>query len=125
MRIRSLVVAALLVPSIVSAQRRMGGRIGTGRVAPPASLPPQPGSIAKGMRYVRLPISSESYFFVSYMQGPMAPTNITTSFGALGAATRLDYRVSKAFSVTTDITQTLYAPIATGTIEGGMRFRPA
>jgi hypothetical protein len=124
MRIRSLLLVALMVPAVADAQRRGAARIG-GRAAPPAALPPQPAAVAKEMSYVRLPISAESYTFISYMQAPTAPSNATSAWGTMGAATRLDYKFNRAFSATADITQTLFGgPTSSGSFELGTRFRP-
>lgn len=125
MRIRSVVIVALLLPAALSAQRRsVGARIG-GRVAPPAELPPQPGFISREMRYVRLPISAESYAFISYMQAPTGPASQLTNWGTLGAATRLDYRLGALFSATADITQTVFGgPVMQTSLELGTRFHP-
>lgn len=121
MRVQSLVTIALLLPVVADAQRRTGTRIG-GRPAPAAPLPPQAPVIANEMRYVRLPISAESYTFISYIQSPTA-ANALTEWGTLGVATRLDYRFSQHFSATGDITQSLFGgPVVTGTFELGSRF---
>ena len=126
MRIRSLVTIALVLPSLVSAQRRMGGRIGGGRPAPPAALPPTAGTIAREMSYVPRPYSVESYMFVSYMQQPMARTNALTGYGTMNAGTRLDYRINDYFSATGDMTSSLfYTGVQNGTVELGTRFLPA
>lgn len=79
------------------------------------------------MRYVRfpLPYSAESYTFISYVQSPTAGANALTNWGTMGAGTRLDYRLNQYFSVTADMTNSLFGgPAVTGTVELGTRFRP-
>ncbi|MEK7403245.1 MAG: hypothetical protein AABZ80_12890 [Gemmatimonadota bacterium] len=124
MRVRTLITCALLLPGAVSAQRRIGGRIG-GRVAPPVDLPPQAPAIANEMRYVRLPISGESYTFISFVESPTAGSNALASWGTLNAATRLSYRLNPFFLATADMTQSvLGGPVRSGTLELGTRFQP-
>jgi len=125
MRIRSLVTIALLLPGALSAQRRMGGRVG-GRPAPPTSLPPMAPTVAREMSYVPRPYSAESYTFISFLQQPSAATSLMANYGSLNAGTRIDYRLNPHFSVTGDFTAPIYGgPVSTLTFELGTRFRPA
>jgi hypothetical protein len=127
MNVRSLVAVALLLPVVASAQRRGGGgRIGGGRVAPPVALPPTSGVIAREMSYVRLPISTESYLFMSFVNAPTGATMAFTNFGSLNAATRADFRLNRYFSATADLTQSLFGgPASMGSLELGTRFHPS
>ncbi len=124
MRVRSLVVMSVLLPAALSAQRRGGTRIGGGRVAPPAALPPQAPVVAKEMSYVRLPISAESYTFISYNQSPTA-TKAFAAWGNLAAGTKFSLKMNSAFSATADLTQSLlFGPMSVTTFELGTRFHP-
>jgi len=125
MHIRSLVTIAVLLPIVAGAQRRGGTRIGGGRPAPPAALPPQAPVIANEMRYVPRPYSVESYFYINYVQSTSGFANVAQNYGALGAGSHLDYRLNPNFSVTGDMTTSLFGgPTSTASIELGSRFRP-
>jgi hypothetical protein len=124
MRVRSLFVIAVLLPAALSAQRRGGvGRIG-GRAVPPVELPPQPGTIASEMRYVRLPISAESYTFISFNQVPLAG-GAFEGWNNLAAGTKFSLRLNSVFAATADLTQSIfYDQNSMTTFEVGTRFRP-
>ena len=127
MRVRAIAAAAavaavVLIPTVASAQIRLPGRRGVSR---PAPLPPQAPTVAREMRYVRLPLSIESYQLVSYFDSPGltagAPYSTWMSFG-LG--TRLDYRIAKYLSATFDMTSSVFGgPVLTQTGELGLRLR--
>ena len=120
---RAAVFALVLLPAIADAQRmRLPGR---GRPGGPTALPPQAPVVAREQKFVRLPISMESYQIISYFDSPGitagAPFSTWTS---LGLGTRFDYRVARRLSATLDVTSSfLGGPVATQTAELGMRLR--
>lgn len=128
MRIRAAVATALLLlPVALEAQRfpRPGitGRGPTG----PQPLPPQPAPIARLMAFKRLRMSVESYPFLTYTQTPPVGDNplLKRSRMSGGAGTRADYRLSRHFSATLDVTTTLFGGMTTTqTVELGTRWRP-
>src|SRR6185436_15034323 len=123
MNVRSLVVVALMVPVVASAQRRMGGRIST-RAVPPNTMPPTAPVVAREMSYVPRPYSAEQYFFVNFSQQPNAVTGALFSSGALNSGTRIDYRLNPHFSIVGEATMPVFfGAVATQTFELGARFR--
>ena len=125
MRTRSLVaIAALLLPAGLNAQRIPMPR-GRGP-ARPAPLPPQPAPIANELAYRRLPLSVESYPFVSYFQSPGFLNNgLIANWTSFGMGTRADYRITHLVSATLDLTSSFYGgPALVQTAELGTRLRP-
>lgn len=127
MRIRAAVaIVAVLLPTVVSAQRipRTGtARRGPGRAAP---LPPQAAPIAQELAYRRLRLSVESYPMVSRIQSPgFMNDGLITGWTSFGMGTRADYRVSPHLSATLDLTSSLLGgPAVTQTAELGTRLHP-
>jgi hypothetical protein len=124
MRIRAVVAVALVVlPAVAEAQRlRLPGR---SRPTGPTALPPQAPVVAREQRFVRLPISMETYQIISYFDSPGltagAPFSTWTS---MGLGQRFDYRVARHLSATLDVTQAMLGgPALTSTAELGMRLR--
>jgi hypothetical protein len=123
MRIRTAFAAALLLPSLASAQGRRP-RIGGGRpeVAP---LGPQPEVIAKAVAIQRSKFTFESYPLLSRMAAPTFAGGKPVSNWTVGGGTRADYRLTSLMSWTLDMTASTQTGTATTqTIETGMRFRP-
>jgi hypothetical protein len=124
MNIRSWITIALLLPVVASAQRRAGTRINGGRPRP-APLPEPAPVVAREMSYVPRPYSLESYTFISYVQAPNTAPAAITNYGTLGAGTHLDYRLNPSFSITSDLTTSVFGgPAITASWEVGTRFRP-
>lgn len=126
MRIRSVAIALLLLPSVSFAQAR-APRMGTGRrPGEPVPLGPEPEVIARSQRYQRSRYSVETYPLISRVQAPGfvagSPVSSWTSFGT---GTRLDWRHTQYLSWTLDLTSSyLGGPAITETAEIGTRIRP-
>jgi hypothetical protein len=124
MRIRIAVASVLLLlPAALSAQRIPLPGIGRGPTRP-QPLPPQPGPIAQELAYKRLPISVESYPFVSFINAPgIASNGLISSWTSIGAGARLDYRFNRFVSGTLDLTSSYWGgPAVVQTAELGTRF---
>ena len=126
MRIRTaFVAAALLLPSVATAQLR-APRIGGRHPAEPVPPGRQPEVIARSQAFVRSRYSVEAYPLVSRVAAPGvsegSPTSRWTSFGT---GTRLDWRQTDYLSWTLDLTASyLGGPAVTETAELGVRMRP-
>jgi hypothetical protein len=124
MRIRTAVVLALLVlPAALSAQRMPRGRRGPAR---PAELPPQPAAIANQMAYQRSKLTVEAYPFISHFNSPgFIGGGIASSWTSLGTGTRFDYRITRFVSATADVTSSLLGgPAVVTSGELGTRLHP-
>ena len=124
MRVRAAVaVAALLLPTALSAQRIPP--LGTPKRGParPTPLPPQPEPIARNLAYKRLRLSVEGYPLVSYIQSPgLAGDGAVSGWASFGAGTRADYRLSRHVSLTLDLTSSVAGgPMDVYTAELGTR----
>lgn len=127
MRIRAVVaIVSLVLPAAMSAQTLPSPRVGRRGPARPAPLPPQAAPIARELAYRRLPLSVESYPLVSYVHSPgFTGDGLVAGWTTLGAGTRADYRVTRHFSATLDVTSSfLGGPALMQTVELGTRFRP-
>jgi len=126
MRIRSLVTfvasAALLVPAGLSAQQRLpmpGQRRPPGR---PEPMPPEAGPIAREIQYTRLRFTFESYPLLSFVQSSGFATGGSSMWAALGAGSRVEYRVSRFASATLDLTSSVIGgPVNLASAELGTR----
>lgn len=119
-----LVVAILLLPEALSAQRfPIPTRRGPTR---PAPLPPQPPTITRELAYRRLPYSIETYPLLSRFVSPgFMGTGGVSSWTSGGLGTHADLKVTPNVSLTLDITSSfLGGPIAAQTAEFGTRLRP-
>jgi hypothetical protein len=124
MRIRTAVAAALLLPSIASAQARVPRGIVGGRPQP-APLGPQPEPIARAIKIQRSHYSFETYPLLSRAMSPAISTVRNTSNWSYGTGTRIDYRLTQYISWTVDMTSSFMGgPVTSQTIEPGIRFRP-
>jgi hypothetical protein len=130
MRIRAIIVSvALLLPTVVSAQRLPRGATDKRRPGRPTELPPQAGPVARDLEYkrffVRSHLSVESYPLFSYVQSAGFAAGGRTSWTTFGAGTRADWRFTRFVSGTLDMTSSfLSGPAYTQTVELGTRFRP-
>lgn len=127
MRTRALAaIVLLLLPALAEAQVRIP-RIGR-RVGPPRGepLPPQAPAIARELAYKRLNYSVETYPLIAHFDasGFLAP-GATYDWTSGGMGSRLDYRMSRHFSLTFDMTSSFVGgPTMTSTAELGTRIRP-
>lgn len=118
-----LAIASLLVPVGLSAQvpLPMPGR--RHHPAAPQPMPPEPGPIARELSYTRMKFSFESYPQVSFIQSSGFATGGSSTWTALGAGSRVEYRFSRIMSGTLDLTSSvLGGPINLTTAEFGTRF---
>jgi hypothetical protein len=124
MRIRVVAAAvALLLPAGLSAQvpLPMPGR--RPHPATPQPMPPEAGPIARELSYTRLRVSVESYPLVSFVQSAGFASGGSSTWAALGAGTRAEYRVTRFMSATLDLTSSfLGGPVDVNTAELGARF---
>jgi hypothetical protein len=122
MTIRHLLVAVLLVPAVVDAQRII---IPTRAPRPPIE-PPHPTAEGPGAReiaYRRSRWSTEAYTLVHALRMPTEAGLIT--YTTLGSGTHADYRAARRFSASLDMSTSLIGdPAITRTVEVGTRFRP-
>jgi hypothetical protein len=124
MRVRTVaVIVALLLPVGLSAQipLPMPGR--RPHPAAPQPMPPESGPIARELSYTRLRISVESYPLLSFVQSSGFASGGASTWAALGAGTRAEYRLSRFMSATLDLTSSfLGGPVDLNTAELGARF---
>jgi hypothetical protein len=116
------VIAALLIPAELTAQRLP--LPGTGRRGParPAPLPPQPEPIARPLAYKRLRLSVESYPLISYVRSPGVAGGPVVDWTSFGTGTRADYRLTRHVSATMDLTSSFAGgPVNVHTAELGIR----
>ena len=119
----ALAIATLLVPVGLSAQvlpLPMPGR----RVHPaePQPMPPESGPIARELAYTRMRFSFESYPVLSVMHSSGLASGGSSTWAALGAGSRVEYRYSRIASATLDLTSSvLGGPIDVVTVELGTR----
>ncbi len=124
MRIRTLLVFALLLPSISTAQTRQP-RVGGARPGQAVPLSPQPEAVARSVMYQRSRYSVETYPLISRVLAPGFSGGPVSSWTSVGTGTRLDYRFSRYLSWTLDLTSSfLGGPAITETAEVGVRIRP-
>ena len=124
MRVRIvLAVVTLLLPAGLSAQvlpLPMPGR--RPHPAAPQPMPPEPASIARQLSYTRMRFSFETYPQISLIQSSLANGGGST-WGALGAGSRVEYRMSRLTSATMDLTSSVIGgPMNLVTAELGTRF---
>lgn len=126
---RAVVAIVLLMlpalPAGLSAQRVRLPGIGARRPRP-AELPPQPPAIARELSYKRLPLSVESYPLISHVESSgFSGAGIASSWTSFGAGTRADYRITRHFSATLDVTSSFAGGLVNmETAEIGARLRP-
>ena len=124
MRVAAVVViASLLVPVGLSAQvpLRMPGQ--RRHPATPQPMPQDPEPIARQLAYTRLKFSFESYPVLSFIQSSGFASGGASTWAALGAGTRVEYRFSRIMSATMDLTSSVIGgPINLTTAELGTRF---
>jgi hypothetical protein len=120
---QAALLALVLLPAIGEAQRlRLPGR---GRPGGPTALPPQAPVVAREQKFVRLPISTETYQIISYFDSPgMTAGAPFSTWTSLGLGQRFDYRVARHLSATLDMTSAMLGgPALTYSAELGMRLR--
>jgi hypothetical protein len=126
MRSRALFVVALLsVPAVSIAQAGVRLPRGTGATpgTRPANLPPEIPAVARALEFRRSRWSGEGYSMFSAIQVPAASGS--TSYTAVGAGTRADYRFAEHFSATLDVTASFLGSFANSqTGEFGTRYVP-
>jgi hypothetical protein len=129
MRIRTAIVAAaLLLPSIATAQRRVPGIEGRRPIGDPGRRMPdgrQPEVIKRSQAFVRSRYSVEAYPLISRVVASGAvPGSSGTSWTSVGTGTRLDWRQTDNLSWTIDLTASyLGGQAVTETAEVGTRIR--
>ena len=126
MRIRTAIVAVvLLLPSLASAQRRAPGIDGR---RPRPSIPEgrQPEPIARSQALVRSRYSVEAYPLMSRVEASgVTSGSPSSSWTSFGTGTRLDWRQTDYVSWTLDLTASdLGGPALSETVELGTRIRP-
>src|SRR5438552_2036762 len=114
MRIRSLVVVALVLPVALSAQIRP--RIGSRGPNPrnPAPVPPQPAPVARQLAYTRSRVAFETYPLLSLSEGPTSVAQgqrLAPSWSGFGAGTRIAYRLTPNYAMTIDLTGPAFADL--------------
>jgi hypothetical protein len=118
-----LAIATLLLPAGLSAQvlpLPMPGH--RPHPAAPQPMPPEPASIARELSYTRMHFSFETYPQISLVQSSLANGGGTT-WAALGAGSRVEYRMSRLMSATMDLTSSVIGgPMNLVTAELGTRF---
>jgi hypothetical protein len=125
MRIRTaLVAAALLLPSVASAQLRTP-RVGGRHPGEPIPLGTQPEAIARSQALIRSRYSVEAYPLISRVEaGGFASGAPTTRWTSFGSGARLDWRQTQYLSWTLDLTASYLGGLAvTETAEIGARIR--
>jgi hypothetical protein len=127
MRTRSFLLIALVsLPAVATAQA--GARLprgGTSRPGTrPTDLPPEIPVVARALELRRSRWSGEGYSMFSAIQVPAGDGS--TSYTAVGAGTRADFRFAEHFSATVDLTASFFGGFAnTQTGEVGTRFLPS
>lgn len=117
-------VALLLIPSGLTAQRIRLPRGGRGAEPRPAPLPPEAGPVTRALAYRRSRWSVEGYSLISSLQVPTAAGGVTR-YTMPGAGTRADYRYTDRLSATLDMTASLPgSPTTAQTAEVGTRYSP-
>ncbi len=125
MRSRLLIAVALLLPTMSEAQLRAPVP-GTGRrPSEPVPLGPQPAVVARALNYTRSRYSVEAYPLISRMVAPgFTPGGPSSSSTSFGSGARLDWRLSRFVSWTTDLTSTYLGGTSSAqTAELGLRFQ--
>lgn len=117
----AIAIATLLLPCTLSAQLiPMPGR--RHHPASPQPMPPEPAPIARQLQYTRLRFSVETYPLLSVIQSSGFASGGASTWAALGAGTRIEYRVSRFASATFDVTTSvLGGPIDLSSAELGTR----
>jgi hypothetical protein len=124
MRIRTVVVLALVLPSLLDAQGRRP-RTGGARPGRPVPLGAQPEVIARANAMQRSRYSVETYPLISRVLAPGFSTGPVSSWTSFGTGTRLDYRLTRYLSGTVDLTSSFVGgPAITETAEVGLRLGP-
>jgi len=121
------IVALLLLPGALTAQRRGGGLGGRlGRAGGRAPLPPTAPAIAREMQYHRIALSVESYPMISFVEAPgfLMPGSVS-HWTSYGVGERVSYRVKPFLSATLDMTTSPFGGMASiETAELGTRLGP-
>jgi hypothetical protein len=122
MRVGTVVaIVTLFVPASLSAQRLpMPGR--RPHPAAPQPMPREPEPIARQMHYTRMHFSFETYPLLSFIQSSGFASGGSSTWAALGAGSRVEYRVSRVMSATMDVTSSVIGgPVNLTTAELGTR----
>lgn len=126
MRVRTFALfVVLLLPASLHAQGihiRLPwiGRRPTAR----APLPPQAPVIAREMQYRASRLSAETYTVLSMVQTDHSAVGASTA-SMIGYGTHVDYRIRQRFSITSDVTQSIWGgPFLQNTFDFGGRYRP-
>ena len=127
MRTRTVAVIALLTLSSL-ATGQVGGRRpptgGTTTKPGAAPLPPEIPEVTRGLAYKRSLWSVEGYTLFGSIAEPTGDGS-SSSTAAVGAGSRVDFRINDMFSATGDLTAALLtASSVVGTVELGTRFHP-
>lgn len=117
----AIVVASILLPASLSAQRLPAPMIPPPAV--PAPLPPQAAPVAQDLAYRRLRLSIETYPVVSVIRSPSySSAGAFPNWSTFGLGTRADYRLTRYLSATLDMTSSfLGGPALVETAEAGTR----
>jgi hypothetical protein len=121
MRIRALLLVAVLAPSAASAQVLRLPRRGQ-TATEPTPLPKEAPDVARALALTRSRWSADGYSLISTISAPSPTGGGLVTSTAFGAGTHLSYRYTDAWSATGDVTVSPLGGALYQTAEVGTRF---